>query len=436
MNKITVKINETKTYPMHNILGMNNSPRIKSGKNIVAEKKLFDALNLKFLRHHDAPLENPSFNLVDISRIFPSFHADENDEKNYFFAQTDDYFSVFADSNIELDFRVGETIDHSGFGRLIKVPEDINKWARICRNIIAHYKCGEMNGMHLNIKRVTVWEEPDHDRLLIGDVHQYSEMFCTLFKLLKAEFPDIRIGGPTIACDREFMKTFLENCRTNGVVPDYISHNYYRRDLKKFIEDIKDLRGFLDNLGFCDSSIIITEWHLGPTSWDLVDDEILDGFFNSKSASFCASTLIELEKIPYVEAVYYYAWATAMWAVFNLRTLGLKLLPVYYGLLFFQKLGAKCPHKLEAVVSDDDAVQVIAGKTSDGKIRVLASFYDGDDTQITFDGFDFSKCTLLSVKSDYSESDCINPVEPDNINGKICVNHTGKNGVYLLEFEK
>ena len=65
-------------------------------------------LNIRHIRHHDAALENPSFELIDVSRIFPLFHLDENDPKNYRFAQTDDYFSVVADMDVEIDFRLGE----------------------------------------------------------------------------------------------------------------------------------------------------------------------------------------------------------------------------------------------------------------------------------------------------------------------------------------
>ena len=182
--KIKVKPNEKCARPMRDILGMNNVSRITTS--VVTEREIprFDALRLAHIRFHDAPIDNPGQKLLDISRIFPLFHLDEEDERNYFFLQTDDYMRSIAHSDAEIDFRLGETIDHSGNQRLIGVPADIEKWARICRRIIGHYKNGEMHGMHLNIKRISVWEEPNNPKLFSGAVEQYAEMFCAVYRLV------------------------------------------------------------------------------------------------------------------------------------------------------------------------------------------------------------------------------------------------------------
>ena len=145
MKNININLSKDSVYtePMHNILGINNIPRIHSYAINLRETEEFSKFNFKYIRFHDAPLENPGQQLVDISRIFPLFHADETKAENYFFLQTDDYMRSIENSDAEIDFRVGESIDHSENGRLIGCPPDIDKWARICRNIIAQYKIGE-----------------------------------------------------------------------------------------------------------------------------------------------------------------------------------------------------------------------------------------------------------------------------------------------------
>ena len=125
MNTVKITVDsQAAPKPMRDILGMNNIPRISSVKTREFEWKLFDALNIKHVRFHDAPIENSGHLLIDVSRIFPLFHLDENDSRNYRFAQTDDYLSPLQGRDIDIDFRMGETIDHSGNGRLIGVGDE------------------------------------------------------------------------------------------------------------------------------------------------------------------------------------------------------------------------------------------------------------------------------------------------------------------------
>ena len=93
MKQINLSVNPAikADKPMRDILGMNNLPRIGSKKSYPIQKEWFDALKLKFVRHHDASLDNPGQQLLDVSRVFPLFHLDENDPKNYIFNQSDDY---------------------------------------------------------------------------------------------------------------------------------------------------------------------------------------------------------------------------------------------------------------------------------------------------------------------------------------------------------
>lgn len=422
--------------PMRNILGINNSPRITSQECKAEDFAAFDALNFRYIRYHDAPLENPGMYLMDIHAIFPLFHLDETDPKNYRFAQTDDYLQVIAQTGAKIDFRLGETIDHSGNARLIDVPEDIEKWARICRNIVGHYKNGEMNGMHLNIRQITVWEEPDNPKLLNGTVEQYSEMFCAVYRELKKDFPDLKIGGPTMCSGSEgFLQKFLTICKHKGIRPDYISFTIYDRDPNNLLNQIATYHTIAEELGFHDMQYHLVEWHLGPISWDRTNYMEETGFDSAVSASYSSTALIKMMDVDYLRAAYFYAWATMMWSVLNFRTSKPCVYPVYYGLMFFQKLATECTERLAVAIEDDNNIQVLAGRTDNGKTRLLISCYDKEDCTLLVDAAGATSATLYAVEMDYNEEACTKGKKVAAVNGNFSIAHKDRYGVYLLEID-
>lgn len=435
---ITIRLNPQRKAekPMRNILGINNSPRITTQACKASDIAAFDALNFRYIRYHDAPLENPGKQIIDIHAIFPLFHLDENDPKNYCFAQTDDYLRVIADTGAEIDFRLGETVDHSGNARLIGVPEDIEKWARICRNIVAHYKNGEMDGMHLNIRHITVWEEPDNPKLLNGTLEQYAEMFCTVYRLLKKDFPDLEIGGPTmISSSYEYLRNFLTICKREGIRPDYISFTIYSRDIQYLLNSMATYHAIAEELGFYDMRYHLAEWHLGPTAWDRTNHVEECGFDSAVSASYTSSALMQMMDVDYLRAAYFYAWATRTWSVFNFRTSNVSVYPVYYGLLFFQKLAAECHERLAVDIENGDNVQVLAGRTTDGKTRLLISCYDQETCTLLVDVGGATSGTLHAVEMDYNEETCAKGSTVTAVNGKFTIAHKERYGVYLLELD-
>ena len=430
--KVTLSPDQSANKLMRNILGINNSPRITTVARRLHDKALFDALNFRYVRYHDAPLENPGQQLIDIRRIFPLIHADESDSRNYLFGQCDDYLSVIADSDAQIDFRLGETIDHSGNARMIGVPEDIDKWARICRNIIGHYKNGEMNGMRLNIRQVTIWEEPDNPKLLSGTVDDYSRMFCAVYKLLKRDFPDLMVGGPTIMSNSlDFLQRFLENCKAEGVTPDYVTATIYSRDLETIPQKLSAYHAIAQKTGFPEMRIRLAEWHLGPVDWKQTNNEALNGFRSSINAAYSVSTLVDMMDIAFLDAAYYYAWATSCWSVMNLNSPEMEPLPVYWGLMLYQKLGAQCSQRLATTVENGGNVRVLAGRTKDGRTRLLISCYEESACTIKCEVGSSINCTLSSVEPDGSYTE---GKELIGEKGSFTVVHQGGSGVYLLEF--
>ena len=438
----TVSINLSKNTlhakPIRNILGINNLPLVNSARFYSTDKARFDALNFRYVRFHDSALENPGMQLVDISKIFPLFHLDETREENYFFKQTDLYMKSLADSDTEVDFRLGETIDHSRSFAFVNVPTDIDKWARICRNIIGHYKNGEMNGMHLNITRVTVWEEPDTDVLFTGSVEDYAEMFIAVYKLLKKDFPDIKVGGPTCNCKNiSLIDKFLRICTENGVRPDYIITTMYTRNLEGELSPndlIPKAKAVMDKYGLSDTKYSFGEWHYGVTDWARTRCVTEYGFNSSESAAFSTSLLVDLMDIDYFEIAYFYAWRTAMWGLTDFLSEDLKLLPIYYAFMFYQKIATECSERLAISTDSDTKARLLAGKTEDGKTRVLVSCFAEEDCiiKVWADGSD--KAILKSVTKTYNEKNCTDGIEILPENGTFNITHTGRDAVYFLEF--
>jgi len=417
---------------IRNILGMNNSPRIKSNAKIPLEKEYFEKLRIKCVRHHDAAIENPSFELIDIHRIFPFAHLDENDDRNYFFDQTDDYLALIADTDIELEFRLGETIDHSSCARLIQPWEDINKWARVCKKIIDHYKKSEKCGLKLNLTRVCVWEEPDNHRLFAGDVYQYCALFSAVYKLVKKDYPDISVGGPALMGNIDFLKIFIETAIKNDTVPDFISFNVYTRSIDYMARAVRERSEILNSFGLYDTKLEISEWHLGPLEWELNDNTLIEGFDNAKSAAYCTYSLTALQDEERVETAFYYAWATSIWSVSYMNNLAFTLRPAYYGLLLFQRLGAECADRVDLNFDECANVKFLAGKTTDGKTRLLISCYEKEETEFKIK-IGKSDATLYFVTDEECNTEIGKYLKSDE-SGNVVVYHKCENGVYLLEF--
>ena len=431
-NKIILN-NKTHQKPMRDILGINNIPRINSKPNFNFETPLFRGLNLKHVRFHDCALQNPGHQLLDVSRIFPLLHLDENDPKNYFFAQTDDYLSTISDMDAEIDFRLGESIDHSLFGRLIKVPDDIDKWARVCRKIIGHYMNGEMDGMHLNITRITVWEEPDNNRLFGGTVEDYSKMFCSLYKIIKKDFPHIKIGGPChMNANTVFLEKFIEICKGNGVIPDFVGGTMYNKEVEIFTMVLDKYRDIFKRQGIEGMKQTVVEWHLAPMDWDKPIDMTESGFNSAQNASFTVSSLIDFMNQEDVEVAYYYCWSGGNWSPVNCLPGNRGPYPVYYGLIFFQKMAQECTQRLYAENLGD--IRVLAGRTDDGKTRVLISGYNVDASSISVPAMDASTAKLYTIADPFDEKMSTEGEIISAQDGEFVINNTSSYSVYLLEF--
>ncbi len=279
-------------------------------------------------RLHDCPLH--MMDTVDIHLIFPNWDADENDPANYRFAATDRYIQATLETGAEIVYRLGESIEHYAVKTYIFPPKDYDKWARICLNIIRHYNHGWANGFEHNIRFWEIWNEPDlTEKMWSGTAQQYYELYAVVSKAIKAEFPELLVGGPGLAMPsihKPWPQNFLAYCRDHALPMDFFSWHRYSCRPEELVEMARNIRAALDEYGYTQTQSHLNEWHYLPfQDWSFIkfgtpnntkqtaDHEVdlfkakmaMEAAASHEAAAFTASSLIRLQDEPVDAAMYY-----------------------------------------------------------------------------------------------------------------------------------
>ena len=223
----------------------------------------------------------------------------------------------------------------------------------------------------------------------------------------------------------------IELCKKEGVVPDFTSNTMYLRTVKSVKEILDGVNEMRKKHGIENTEHLLTEWHYAPTSWksSMYGGH---GFESAEGAAFSASTLAMLMDLDYLSTAYYYSWATGIWAPYLFSLGGYPLYPTYYALLFFQKLATEC-ERLAVNADLPEGAFVLAGKTADGRTRVLISLHDCDDEVLRVEGLFADKAILKKITMDFNESDCTEGEQIAAADGAFEIVHKDRHGVYLLE---
>jgi len=371
MNNLSVTLLPAKTQgAIRNILGMCNSPVITTVPRMEMEKELFRKLKPARVRHHDAVIENPGYDIVDVTRIFPLFNADENDPANYNFAPTDFYFQQAVDCGVPIELKFGERIEHSGRKFKVNPPSDPKKWARICLNILRHYNDGWADGMHLGIEYVSIWEEPDNDpALFAGPFEKYLELYRETATLIRREYPAIRICGPnTMGTWSGKFEQFVKFCAENKLPLDAAEFTAYSREPGTFVKIAKEASKILKQNGFCKAELFISEWHYWPK---VFIGNYTGEMEHTENAAFSLSALIRMLNSGVIDMAYYYAWAVGR--SFSLLPPAFDPLRAYYAFCYFTELTGMQRIEIEANLPED--IDLLACIAEDGSVRLLVSCF-------------------------------------------------------------
>lgn len=282
---------------------------------------------------HDCVFDNPGWDLVDVSRIFPIFTADENDPANYRFEETDIYLKQIVDAGTEIIFRLGESIEVIPGKRLrVQPPADFEKWANICINIARHYNEGWADGFHWNIRHWAIWEEPNNPNLWGGTFEEYLRLYETTAVKFKKAFPDLLIGGPqTTTLGIRFLDQFLAFCREKQLPLDFVGYTAYYHTPAELLAETFRRRQMMDRYGFKDIPMCINEWHASPY-WESFKDPVgyvreNDRVCGFDGAVFAGTVLCGLQDTPVARACYYEALSPGGYGIFDVRRMPT---PQYY----------------------------------------------------------------------------------------------------------
>jgi len=395
MDPVTITWNTKKKTgtAIRKLNGGNLAPNIANEMGGMNIRKSFAELNLAFTRLHDAPLTNPGCRLVDISHIFPLFHLDENDSRNYDFSYTDDYIrNCIEDANTPIFYRLGESIDHSVNKYKITPPPDVNKWINICSNIIRHYTEGLWNGFHFKIEYWEIWNEPEcggntrldpnaKNLMWLGTIEEFNAFFVQVATELKKRFPHLKFGGPAhcgFNSKPDITETFIKYCADHHAPLDFYSYHCYASDpYGKIQETPGKIRELLDKYGYPQAEIHLNEWHYFLGDWHRLrnDPDYKDHMYNQEmkgldSAAFLTTVMILWQDTPLTYGAYYTCVGSG-WGCY--RTGSNAVTPSWYGLKAYGDI-VRYPVRLEAI-SPMKEVSVLAGEDEAGNKEMLISAF-------------------------------------------------------------
>ena len=236
------------------------------------DDKAIAALKLDSFRTHDAPLVNSGQEIVDTHEIFPLMHLDAKDPRNYVFKPTDHFLELNFNLGMKCLYRLGSSIEHTGdWGYNTLNPTNHEQYAEVLAGIVRHYARGWADGYRW-ADRITHWElfnEPDVAPCWRGTKEEFIHLYVTCLKRLKAEFPELTIGGPGFGSFFSFGRELLRACKAAGVKPDFVAWHFYGSNPKALLAQPEQVRRIAAEEGFPDLGLVIDEWHyIRNNSWD------------------------------------------------------------------------------------------------------------------------------------------------------------------------
>ena len=384
MGRITVDFQQEigKVKPLH---AVNNGPKGSRPDQSKGNFVYYKAAKIPYARNHDASFSAAygGEHTVDVHAIFPNFDADVNDPDSYDFVCTDKYTSEIYAAGTKVFYRLGTKIEHGIKKYNTLPPKDFKKWAEICEHIIAHYTEGWADGFQYDMEYWEIWNEPDQDpddspnkRTWGGTKAQFFDMYEIVAKHLKGRFPNLKIGGPSIAFNEEWTADFLAEMKKRNVPMDFFSWHCYCVEPEAILGRAERYRKMLDDNGYENAESILNEWNY-VADWGKDFVESLLVIHGMKGAAFTAACMLASQESSIDMLMYYDArTGTGFNGMFDFYTC--RPLKGYYPFTMFSTLyelgtAVKCS-------SDDDRVYVVGAKDESGKAACMLVYYTDDDT--------------------------------------------------------
>lgn len=370
-----------KVKPMH---AVNNGPRPYGRKSQINENFIsYKEAGIPYARNHDASFYAGygGEHSVDVANIFRDFDADPEDPANYDFYLTDQYIISTLAAGTETFYRLGSKIEHASKKYNTLPPKDFHKWAVICGHIIEHMNGDFADGKHFGIRYWEIWNEPDLDpddaadkRTWGGTEKEFFELYAITSRYLKEKFPDLMIGGPALAGNKEWAARFIAFCEKEKLPLDFFSWHCYAHDMEKPMDRVRYYRDLLDTHGYKKSESILNEWNYVKDwqgdKWVYSIKQII----GIKGAAFIADMMLSCQNSGALDMLMYYdARPGSMNSLWDYYTCA--QLKGYYPFYFFNKL-----YRLGNTVKVEcEEGPVHASAATDGEHGALMLSYFTDD---------------------------------------------------------
>ncbi len=342
---------------------------------------------------------------VDIANIFPLFHADPEDPKNYDFGFTDHLLKELCAAGVKPFYRLGCTIEnyHPSIGPRRSIPPtDPHKWAVICEHIIRHYNEGWADGYRMDIEYWEIWNEPDNEPVAAdnpmwkGSMEEYFSLYEVTANHLIACFLHLKNGGyascgfyeilNTAAAAHagvssrtgyfiEFFEKFLAHITTEGheAPLDFFSWHSYA-GINENIAFAAYAREMLGKFGFTETESILNEWNPGIHRRGTLSD-----------AAHIGSMMVALQNSS-VDLLMYYdgSMESSYGGLFNpLTRTPFKAYYTFYGFGQLFGLGYQYPIEGAEYGRVTDTVYALAAGNADATERAVLLFNLGGETTVT-----------------------------------------------------
>ncbi|MBN1350292.1 hypothetical protein JXJ21_12835 [candidate division KSB1 bacterium] len=403
--------------------GINSGPISFNGYNDSSE--YYTEIGFPTVRLHDCPYFYRG-DIVDVPYIFPFKQLDPNDPDNYAFQRTDDYLKAIIDCGCDIVYRLGVSIEGvEKFRYNTDPPEDVDKWITICANIIRHYNYGWANGFEFGIRYWEIWNEPDNGPVQWNSTfEEFVAFYIRVAKALKAEFPEIMIGGPAFngamrTNARNKIEGFLPYLKKAKAPLDFLSWHVYPRQPGELIAPAREVRDALDAYGFHETESHLNEWNLGPVDHDWVSNgkdpyrrranfEEMRGPLNSALVAAC---LTGLQDAP-VDMTNFYHGSCFTRGLFD--DCGIPHKP-FYAFRAYKRLLSKTPKRCAVEGSDpDNGLAVLAGISDErDAVQLMLTNYASDhrDWTLKLEGLPEAKIELEYLVIDETRN--LEPAAPE-----------------------
>ena len=350
------------------------------------------ALEIPYARTHD--LDNHAEYgapwALDVTRIFVDFDADENDPKNYRFAETDALVKRIQDAGTKVFYRLGCPFENQLRKKPVEsgMPKDPEKYARLCGNIIAHYNAGWANGFRYGIEYWEFWNEPDLGCFWAGTRDEFQSLWMTVAKHVKGRFPEIKFGGPAVSGDMGWVDRMIGAFAKEKVPLDFVSWHCYQPSPNyktRFARYVQRARDVLDRHGYTKAESILNEWNYCLSMnypGRRYSGDVHAGREAAKGAAFVGGVMNICQDGPLDMLMFYSGIRGRNWnSMFDLRTN--EPLPGYYAFYAWKKLvhlGTQV--KVSVEPGQLECLTAVAAVGKDGRHGLFVSNFTDDGDKV------------------------------------------------------